>query len=225
MIRSSLSSVSRPLLPFLLVAGLLVAPVDSASAQRVAIGPRASTLGLGGDVTVGLSRTLNVRLGGSYYPVQRSGVLQADVNVRYDVNARLAAGQLLLDWHPFANAFRLSAGAVYNGSRVQGHAEPTQSYQVQEKTFEPQRLGQLDGEASFRNKINPYLGIGFGNAVRGSRLDVFVDLGAMYVAQPEVRMTGQGLISATTNHASTLNESLRSFRLLPYLSLGLSVYL
>jgi hypothetical protein len=206
------------------VASLLLA-AGPTQAQRVALGPRASTLGLGGDITIGLSRTVNVRMGGSYYPVQRSGTYQAEVNVRYDVDAHLAAGQLLLDWHPFGNAFRLSAGAVYNGTQVQGHAEPTESYRVQGKTFQPERLGRLDGEASFRNKINPYLGLGFGNAVRGSPLDAFVDLGAMYVAQPQVQMTGKGLISATANHAASLNEGLRSFRLLPYVSLGLSVHL
>lgn len=222
MARSPLFSSLHRAGPLLLLGvGLLLAAAP-AHAQRVALGARASTLGLGGDLTVGLSRTVNVRVGGSYYPVERSGVYPAEVDVRYTVNAHLAAGQLILDWHPFANAFRLSAGAVYNGTRVRGHAEPTERYRVQGKTFGPERLGRLDGEASFRNKINPYLGVGFGNAVRGSRVDVFVDLGAMYVAQPEVQMTGEGLISATANHAASLNEGLRSFRLLPYMSLGLS---
>jgi hypothetical protein len=108
---------------------------------------------------------------------------------------------------------------------VQGQARPLQSYAVQGKTFQPERLGRLDGEASFQNKINPYLGIGMGNAVRGSRFDVFFDLGAMYVAQPNVHLEGDGLISATSNHASTLNQGLRSFRVLPYLSLGFSFHL
>lgn len=211
------------LLPLLLTGLLLLVAHGSTHAQRVAVGPRASTLGPGADVTVGLSRTVNLRAGASYLPIQRSGVMQAEVNVRYDVNARLAAGLLLLDWHPFKNAFRLSAGAVYNGTQVQGQAQPIESYAVQGKTFSPDRLGRLDAEASFQNKINPYLGLGVGNAVRGSSLDFFLDLGAMYVARPMVSMSGEGLISATTNHASTLNDGLRSFHILPYLSLGFSL--
>ena len=210
----------------LLATGLLFAATPAPShAQPVALSARASTMGVGADLTVGLSSELNVRAGGSYFPVQRSGTVRAEVDVRYDAEARLAAGMLLLDWHPFGNAFRLSAGGVYNATHVQGQAHPTQSYAVKGKTFRPERLGRLDGEASFQNKINPYLGIGLGNAVRGSRFDVFFDLGAMYVAQPEVHLEGDGLISATSNHASTLNQGLRSFQILPYLSLGFSLQL
>lgn len=223
--RPFLLALVRPV-PFLVLTGLLLlAGPEHSHAQRVAVGARASTLGIGGDVSVGISPTLNLRAGGSYLPLRHTGVMQAEVDVRYDVKARIAAALLLLDWHPFGNAFRLSAGGIYNGTRVQGHARPTESYTVQQKTFGPERLGSLDAEASFHSKINPYLGIGFGNAVKGSRLDLFVDLGAMYVARPDVSMTGRGLIAATTNHQSTLNEGLRSFHVLPYLSLGLSLQL
>jgi len=180
---------------------------------------------MGGDLTVKLAPTLNLRGGASYFPVRRTGVVQDEIDVRYEIEARVAAAQLFLDWHPFENAFRLTAGGVYNGTRVQAHAQPTESYTVQGRSFEPERLGSLDADASFASKINPYLGLGFGNAVRGSRLDLFVDLGAMYVARPRVRMSGNGLISATTNHESTLNQALRSFHILPYVAVGLSVHL
>jgi len=223
--RPSLLALFRPV-PFLLLTGLLLcASPERGHAQRMAVGARASTLGIGGNVSVGLSPTVNLRAGGSYLPLRHTGVMQAEVDVRYDVKARLAAAQLLLDWHPFGNAFRLSVGGIYNGTRVLSHARPTESYTVQQRTFAPDRLGRLDAEATFQSKINPYVGIGFGNAVMGSRLDLFVDLGAMYVGRPKVSMTGKGLISATTNHESTLNEGLHSFRVLPYLSLGFSVQL
>ncbi|HKL88109.1 MAG TPA: hypothetical protein VJ884_03815 [Salinibacter sp.] len=213
------------LLALLAGAFLLAGTMQRAHAQRVALGTRASTLGIGADATVGLTSTLNLRVGGSYFPVQRSGVMRTEVDVRYDVTARLAAGLLLLDWHPFDNALRLSAGGVYNASRIQGEARPTESHTVQGKTFSPERLGRLDAEASFRNTIAPYVGVGFGNAVRGSRLDLFFDLGAMYVNRPEVQMSGRGLIAATSNHESTLNRGLQSFHILPYISLGLSYLL
>jgi hypothetical protein len=225
MTNCSFARLPASVLGLVAVAFLLAAAPLPTSAQRVALGTRASTLGVGADVTIGLSSTLNLRAGGSYFPVQRSGVVQAEVDVRYDATARLAAGLLLLDWHPFENAFRVSAGGVYNASRVQGRARPAEGYTVQGKTFGPERLGRLDGEASFQNKINPYLGVGLGNAVRGSRFDVVLDLGAMYVAQPEVHLEGEGLIAATSNHASTLNQGLRSFHILPYLSLGFSLQL
>lgn len=223
--RSAGSHLAAPLFCILLLGTLLVGGAEEAQAQRIAYAPRVSTLGIGGDFTVGLSSTVNLRAGASYLTFHHDGTLKDDVEVQYEVNGRLSAALLLLDWHPFANAFRLSAGAVYNGTRATGHAQPTESYSTNQKTFQPDRLGSIDAEVSFSNKINPYLGVGVGNAVRGSRLDFFADLGAMYVAQPEVQMTGTGLISATTNHEETLNQGFRSFRLLPYLAFGLSIHI
>jgi len=221
-VRSPLRSLHLVVLVLVVVGAVCAFGPRPAHGQSVALSTRASTLGIGGDVTVQLSSTFNVRAGGSYFPIRHSGVLEEEVNVQYDVEARLAAALLLVDWHPFGNALRMSLGGIYNGTQVKGRARPVDSYTVQQKTFQPERLGRLEAEASFASKINPYVGIGVGNAVQGSPVDVFLDLGAMYVVQPEVRMTGTGLISATTNHESTLNEGLRSFHILPYFSLGVS---
>lgn len=191
-------------------------------AQDVAFDARASSLGLGGAVTIQISSTVNVRGGASYLPLSHSGVMQDEVNVQYNVTGRLAAINLFLDWHPFDNAIRVSTGAVYDHSQVQSRARPTGSYTLQGKTFSPKQLGHVDAEVSFANSVHPYVGMGLGNSVRGSRLDVFIDLGAMYVHRPDVKMDGSGLIAGTANHASTLNEGLKSFRVLPYLALGMS---
>lgn len=225
MISHSLSRLSLVATLTLLLAGLwLGCAPDTARGQRVAFGSRASTLGIGGDVTVRLTDQFNVRAGGSYFSFLHSGKLKDEVAVQYDVSARLAAVQFLVDWHPLSKAFRLSAGVIYNGTRMEARAHPTEGYTVQQKTFGPERLGSLDAEVSLKNKINPYLGIGFGNAVRGSNVDVYADLGVMYVAQPDVQMSGTGLIAATSNHESTLNQGLRSFNLFPYVALGLSIH-
>ena len=204
--------------------GTLACGFPRASAgQTVAVGARASSLGIGPEVTLQLTSELNLRGGASYLPLRRRGLAQQTVNVQYDVEARLAAILLFLDWHPFNNAFRVSAGGVYNRSQAEVRALPTESLTVNGRSFTPDQLGHVSGSASFTNAIHPYLGLGFGNAVRGSRFDVFADIGAMYVGRPRVEMNGDGFIKGTANHASTLNEGFRSFRILPYLSLGFSV--
>lgn len=205
---------------------LLVCGSPSVTAgQTVAVGTRASTLGVGPEVTLQLAPTLNVRGAASYLPVHRRGLMRTTVEVQYDVQARLAAAVLLLDWHPFNSAFRISAGGVYNRSRVVMRVAPTENVPVKGRAIPPEQMGHLSGSGSFTNAVHPYLGVGAGNAVRGSRLDVFVDLGVMYVGRPHIQMTGDGFIAGTANYASTLNEGVRSFRLLPYLALGCSVHL
>ncbi|PSQ95503.1 MAG: hypothetical protein BRD55_10755 [Bacteroidetes bacterium SW_9_63_38] len=196
-----------------------------APGQTVAVSTRASTLGLGPELTLQLRPGLNVRGGVAYLYLHRRGQMQKSVAVHYDVQTRLAATHLFLDWHPFDNAFRLSAGGVYNRSRTEVRASPTESFTLNGRSFSPDQLGHVSGSATFTNVIHPYLGIGVGNAVRGSPLGVFADLGAMYVGRPHVQMSGDGFIAGTANHTSTLNKGFRSFQILPYLSLGLSVTL
>lgn len=224
-----MTSFRSPLSLFVLLSfiatSVLVCVPQRAHAQSVAFNAHASSFGPGGAITVKLHSEVNVRGGASYLPLTHSGTLKQEVDVKYDVTGRLAAVTVFLDWHPFNNAFRVSTGAVYDRSSATSNAQPTESYTMQGKTFSPDKLGEINADISFANTIHPYLGIGLGNAVRGSRLDVFFDLGAMYVNQPEVDMEGTGLISATANNESSLNEGLKSFRILPYLSLGMSLSL
>lgn len=209
----------------LVVVGALVCLPQSARAQSIAVSAHASTFGPGAAATVAIGSKVNVRTSVSYLPFTHSGVMQDEVDVRYDVTGQLAAINLFLDWHPFGNAFRLSTGAVYDRSYGKGQAQPTESYTLQGKTFSPEQLGDVDAKISFANSVHPYVGIGLGNAVRGSRMDVFIDFGAMYIHRPDVKMEGSGLIAGTANHASTLNEGLKSFRVLPYLAMGMSLSL
>ena len=195
----------------------------AASGQSIAVGSQASSLGIGPEVTLQLNAEFNLRGGASYLYFHRRGLTQQTVNVRYDAKVHLAAIRLFLDWHPFDNAFRISAGGVYNRSRAEVQASPAESFTFDGRSFSPEELGQISGSASFSNAIHPYLGLGFGNSVRGSSLDVFTDIGAMYVGRPHVEMSGDGLIKGTANHDSTLNEGFRSFQLLPYVSLGISI--
>lgn len=218
----------RPSFGLLLGVGLLLLILGSGRqsyGQSVALGARATTLGAGAEVTLGLSSAVNLRGNASYLPLTHVGTRSHEVDVQYTVEARLAAAMLLVDWYPFENAIRLSAGGVYNHSRIRGEARPTEGYTVRSKTISPERIGSLKGEVSFARTVSPYLGIGFGNSVRGSALDVTVDVGGLYVRRPHVQMEGRGLIADTANQEGSLNQGLQSFRVLPYLALGLSVAL
>lgn len=197
----------------------------TAYSQSIALNTRVTSFGPGAAATVQISSTVNVRSGMSYLPISRNGVLENEVDVAYDVTGELAAVTLFVDWHPFDNVLRVSAGAVYDRSHVESSGQPAESYELQGSSFSPEKLGQVEADLSFANTVHPYLGIGLGNSVRGSRLDVFFDFGAMYVNQAEVNVEGAGLISATANQESDLNEALRSFPVLPYVALGMSVSL
>src|SRR3982751_1022053 len=100
---------------------LLAAPARS----QVALGGKAGSLGLGLELTVGLSPQWNARFGlnGFDYPDDHREVSQ----IEYDATARLRTATALLDWHPGGHGFRLSGGLVYNDTRIDAHSLPPPS--------------------------------------------------------------------------------------------------
>lgn len=210
---------------YVLAVCLLLLVASPLYAQRVAISVKGGTLGAGAEVTAGLTPTLNARVGGSFFPYSHQGSYTEDeVNVGYTADLSVQAASLLLDWHPFKNAFRLSGGAFYNMTKVDATAVPTESYTVKSRTFTPEELGNLSGQLDYKQKLAPYLGLGFGNPVRaGKRFGFVMDIGVIYTEAPGLTMEGEGMLAPTANQASELEATLSDIKLYPVVTLGLSV--
>lgn len=214
----------RRLLLLALLAGLSL-PVPAALGQ-VAVSARVGSLGPGGELTAGLSGRLNLRLAGHYFGYSRSDEFtDADVTVRADADVQLASGAAFLDVHPFGNSFRLSAGLVYNANEVHVLATPLTSVTIDDKTFAPEKIGTLNATMGHQAALHPYAGLGFGNAVRGSRVGLLFDLGVLYTDDPRFEAEGTGLIAPTALQAGDIEADLAGLQLYPVVSLGLSVRL
>jgi hypothetical protein len=144
----------------------------------------ASTLGLG--VEFGLeARTVGVRAG---YFLFSFDVDKTVEGIRYRGGPDLRNGRVALDVHPFANAFRLTAGAVLGKSRAEGTAVLAGPITIGNRTYQPEEVGEIRGEGFYERDLMPYLGLGF--ATRG-RVGVTFDLGVVFSGKPTVRLTGQ----------------------------------
>ena len=164
---------------------LLAAPVRA----EVAIGAKAGTLGLGAELTVGLSPQVNVRLGANAYNYRDEGREVSDIV--YDAEANLRTATALLDWHPGGRGFRLTAGAVYNDTSVEGSSLPPASgvYDIGGVPVPVNLVGTLDADAEF-DPFVPYAGLGWGNAVAGSKkVGFFIDLGVVFQGKADVTLT------------------------------------
>jgi len=212
--------------PFLLLALAAAAFASPASAQ-FGFALRASTLGIGGDVSYPVSPKFNVRLGGSYIGYSQSKVIdQDDISVQYNADGHAASGQLMADFFPMGNMLRLTGGLVLNLTEANAKVFSVKPYtinagQPDEKTFSAERMGTLSAKVGYKNPVAPYLGFGFGNPTRGG-FGFELEVGAMYAGQPKIEMSGTGLIGPTAAQAPELEKGLESFRIYPMLSLGLS---
>lgn len=174
----------------LLAAALLAASTAPAFADDIAAGLVAGTAGLGVEATYGLTQDINLR--GTLRGFNYSDSFTED-NIRYDGDLKLRNGGVTVDWFPFDNGFRLSAGAMYNGNEVKGKAKPNTlpaTYEIGNNTYEID--GEVKADIDWR-KFAPYLGIGWGNAVaKNSNWSFSFDLGVMFTGEPDADLRASG---------------------------------
>jgi hypothetical protein len=166
--------------------GILLAAPGRA---EVALGGKAGSLGLGLELTVGLSPQWNARLGANGFNYtddrRKAGHLE------YDATAKLRTGTALLDWHPGGSGFRLSGGLVYNDTHIDGTSlvPASGNYDIGGVPVPVSLVGTLSGRIDF-DRVVPYAGLGWGNAVGpGKRVGFFLDAGAIFQGKGKVTLT------------------------------------
>jgi hypothetical protein len=209
------------------VAALFSVAVGAVSAQAVA--PKVGTDGAGLEFEYGIARYFGARLeinGGTLsHHVNRT-------NIDYEGHLHFSNVQALGDWHPFAGAWRVSTGLVYNDNKIDLNAAPsTGTLTINGNSYPAGQVGSLQGTLSFP-KISPYLGIGWGISPRGKGLFGSIDLGVQYQAN-HVSLTGtcgpaiQGTATCTQLQSDVAAEQLRlqdetrAFRFWPVTQIGI----
>lgn len=129
----------------------------------VALGAKIGTLGVGGEMTVGVNQNMNLRGGGSWAAFSVNRKIE---DVDYDLDLNLTAFPLLVDVHPFGNNFRISGGVIFqNRAKAELKATPNKDVTIGDHKYSPDVIGTLSGSIESARRIAPYIGLGFGNAV------------------------------------------------------------
>jgi hypothetical protein len=205
------------------------------STHKLSIGLHGGLIGVGADLGYQINPILGVRAKYSAVPI--SGILNASgnempkelnlsgANLLVDVTAKLDHIDLIADFHPFKNAFRVSAGlGIFSGNQIKVTAALLDTSQFGEITFYPEDIGSL-GLDWVLNTANPYIGLGFGRAAPRKRIGLGLDLGTYYTGPPKPEILATGMVTKTSEQSATLQENLKTFRWLPVLSFRLAVAL
>ena len=164
------------------VAALLLA-VPSLSSAQVALAARASTLGLGAELSFRVARTVGIRLGGNYLEFSRNETIE---DIAYQATPHFENGTAILDLHPFGGAFHLSGGLLLNYNEGELVATLANDITIGGRTYTPQEVGSLTGTVTFNNAA-PYLGFGFAGQ---SRIAFLFDVGVGFTGKPQVILVG-----------------------------------
>ena len=212
----------------LAVAFALLGSAGRSQAQGIALGLKAGTLGAGLDLTVGLAPVLNLRVGAQGFSLSRTFTEQ---DVSYDGKADLKSAWLLLDVHPGGKDTRLSVGVVFSRNKVTGTSPTTGTVTINGVTYSIANVGTIDGEAT-ANDVCPYLGLGWGNAVRpGSPLRFAFDVGVLYQGAPKISLTAHPVNPALVpptffadleKERQKVEDDASKYKFYPVVNLGLS---
>ena len=215
--------VKRALLP-LAVLAFAVPGLVAAQGPSVGLGGRIGTLGLGGEVAVGLTDRLVLRGGIGFVPYEPS-LTFSDVEVELELPTVYNIGvDLYLN-----GAARVGGGLLFRSSDPQISAAFSQSQEIGGTTYTPQQIGRLTGVLDANDRA-PYVLVGFGrHTAPGTGL--FVDFGLVFVGDPAVTLDAVGgtldpdsdaaFRAALDQEATDFEEDMRGYlRIYPILSLG-----
>jgi len=204
------------------------------TAQAASVGVRASTLGLGVELTQSLYPTVKTRFGVNRYSIE-SDVTQDGINYTQSLN--LSSVAALIDWHPFAGGFRVSGGLLINNNAVELQSGSQASYNVGGETYTTTDLS-IKGKVSFQ-PVTPYLGLGWASTPKSRGLSLSAEVGVVYMGEADVKLSATGSVTDSNGTSfdvandavfhenlvleeKTLENDIDEFVFYPVISLGVS---
>lgn len=169
---------------FGLFTGLLLL-LPSANAIEVGVGVKAGTLGVGPEITVALTKTINARVSVTSLDVDSESetVEVGDTGATGNIDARLGfdfgAKSLLFDWHVFDGTFHLTAGLMKNDTKLSFKGALQDTITIDGEVLTSDDInGDITGDISLGDSFQPYVGVGWGRkAGDGGGLSLSVELG------------------------------------------------
>jgi hypothetical protein len=199
-----------------------------------AITPEIGTLGIGASVTKSITPNLNARVGVNAASIGVSGYRKRRNEVTYDADLSLLNVSTLLDYHPFKNSgFKITGGLVLNDNKVEGKARirDNTEFEYNNNRYTSKDIASVKGKVTYPNNIAPYLGIGWGNAVKpGNRWAFSANLGVMFAGSPKANFDADIINDNLRDQINRdlrveekeLEDDLKGFSIYPVLSLGVS---
>jgi hypothetical protein len=179
---------------FLKSASLAAALLLLAGAAQAQVGVTADlgSTGAGFHLVVPMESNLNGRFGANYF---KHDFDRNASGVDYAIKGKLQTFDVLFDWYlREGSSFHLTGGLVYNGNRFDVTARAGQAGQIRinDHSYTAADIGIVKGNIDYR-KAAPYLGIGWGNALKSNgRWSFNTDIGAYFQGKPNVKLGSYG---------------------------------
>jgi len=192
-------------LSFILCAALFA---QQSYATDVALGAGLGTLGFGVQGTFAVNPYVNVRLLAQGYDVDEDF---EESGINYNSTINLESYGVLADIHPFAGTFFVSAGWLAHSNGLDLKASCPTSCDIDGQSYKSAPDGQIKAAIDLGSNA-PYLGIGWGNAMKGGRVYAKLDLGVLFQDDPKASLKATGTFQDTNNPLIIVNANDPTFQ-------------
>jgi len=169
------------------------------TAQGLAIGARAGTLGFGGEVAFGLSDVIVLRGGFGVFPLEYEGEFDGE---DYTVTFPESIWSAGIDVYPGGGPIRIMGGVMGRTGDIELSSDVIESREIGGTVYT--ETGTLKGVLE-QSALAPFVGIGFGKHTAGG-LSFFLDVGAALAGEADVRLTPEGALAAVPGIQQSLQE-------------------
>lgn len=190
------------------------------------LGLKATTNGVGFELIKGFGERLNIRLGYSTLNIPYSMEMEMEgFEVGADANLGFGGANLLLDYYLVKNVIHVTVGGVYNTMQHTVGIQTLSEFPYGDIMVPADEVGSIQATLSPGLKVSPYAALGFGNTLsRKHRVSFNFELGAMYHGNPQLSLTGEGVIGpmASEHNQNVINEAIAQYQWFPMISMQLS---
>jgi len=174
--------------PWIVLAVVFLSAPGTLEGQGLALGVRAGTLGLGGEVAFGLSDVFVLRGGFGFFPYEYEDTYEGeDYTVTFPSSIWSAGIDIYLGGGPI----RLMGGVMGRTENVEMNSEWTESREIGGVVYDVP--GAIRGVLK-QDAIEPFAGIGFGKHTAGG-FGFFLDVGAAYSGKADIEMSVSGEVA------------------------------
>ena len=203
----------------------------SSPATSFGISVKAGDMGAGIDLTYGINEYFKLRGGYSQMDFSRNFTSNGS---QFNGKLKLGGWDLLVDAHPFANGFRITAGGYIPTTQLglTGTTTGAGTYTINGNTYTTAEVNSVNGKANYSG-VKPYLGLGYDgfNSATNGGLYFTSDVGVIFSGAPKVTLSANcsaGTAPSTCAQLGTdiaaqqqsINSTLSKYNLLPVLQLG-----
>ena len=175
--------------------------IFSTLVRPAAVSAEVGTLGYGANIAWAVNDRVELQAGWAGGDIAEAINDNFDANgVNYQVETDFSNPYLGVQMRPAANWFTVGAGVIVPDNDIDVRANPAGSenggyYRIGGENVSIERLGTLEGKLEHRNKLAPYLTVGFRPNLH-SNWGVFGEVGAAYL----------GKVDATINAVNGKND-------------------